>query len=109
MIRKAVSCDIDLLARLWLEAWLDGHGTIAPPALVRARTRASFAERLAAAFELYGAFERMRADICPPTKRGKTKTSCATSAGRAAIDSRRVPTFTDIHALSGPRATTHRT
>jgi len=49
MIRKAEPGEVDALARLWHEAWLDGHGTIAPPALVEARTRESFAGRLAAA------------------------------------------------------------
>src|SRR4051794_13021160 len=49
MIRKAERGELDALARLWLEAWLDGHGTIAPAALVKLRTVASFAERLGAA------------------------------------------------------------
>jgi len=45
MIRKATPGEIDALARLWHGALLDGHATLAPPALVRARTRESFAGR----------------------------------------------------------------
>ena len=37
------------LARLWYDGWQDAHAAILPPALARARTRASFAERMAAA------------------------------------------------------------
>jgi GNAT superfamily N-acetyltransferase len=37
------------LARLWYDGWQDAHAAILPPALARARTRESFAERMAAA------------------------------------------------------------
>src|SRR5882724_9749318 len=49
MIRKAEPSEIEPLARLWHEAWRDGHGPIAPAGLVKARTLASFAARLAPA------------------------------------------------------------
>ena len=48
-IRTAEADDIDHLARLWHEGWNDGHGTLVPAALVRARTLESFAARIAAA------------------------------------------------------------
>ncbi len=47
-IRAAEAGELDQLARLWHEAWRDGHEAIAPPGLVRARTVARFRERLAA-------------------------------------------------------------
>jgi GNAT superfamily N-acetyltransferase len=37
------------LARLWHDGWQDAHATILPATLARARTRESFAERMAAA------------------------------------------------------------
>ena len=37
------------LARLWYDGWQDAHAAILPAALARARTRESFAERMAAA------------------------------------------------------------
>jgi GNAT superfamily N-acetyltransferase len=49
MIRKAEPGEVDALGCLWHEAWLYGHGTIAPAPLIRLRTPESFAERLAAA------------------------------------------------------------
>ena len=38
-----------MLARLWYDGWQDGHAAVVPAALTRARTLASFAERMAAA------------------------------------------------------------
>ncbi len=37
------------LARLWYDGWQDAHAAILPATLARARTRESFAERMAAA------------------------------------------------------------
>jgi ribosomal protein S18 acetylase RimI-like enzyme len=47
--RPAAPSETDALARLWYDGWQDAHATILPPALARARTRQSFAERMAAA------------------------------------------------------------
>lgn len=48
-MRPAEERDLDHLARLWHDAWHDGHAHIAPPGLIAARTVARFRERLAAA------------------------------------------------------------
>ena len=47
--RPAAPSETGALARLWYDGWQDAHATILPPALARARTRQSFAERMAAA------------------------------------------------------------
>ena len=47
--RLADPSETGALARLWYDGWQDAHATILPPALARARTRESFAERMAAA------------------------------------------------------------
>lgn len=47
--RSADPSETGALARLWYDGWQDAHATILPPALARARTRESFAERMAAA------------------------------------------------------------
>lgn len=46
-VRNAVAAEVGALARLWHDAWLDAHAALVPEALIRARTRAAFAERLA--------------------------------------------------------------
>ena len=50
MIRKAEAGEIDALARLWHEAWRDGHSALAPAGLVKVRTLEGFTERLGAMF-----------------------------------------------------------
>ena len=47
--RSADPSETGALARLWYDGWQDAHAAILPPALARARTRESFAERMAAA------------------------------------------------------------
>ena len=47
--RPADPSETGALARLWYDGWQDAHAAILPPALARARTRESFAERMAAA------------------------------------------------------------
>jgi GNAT superfamily N-acetyltransferase len=47
--RPADAGDLSALARLWYDGWQDGHAHVAPEGLRRARTLASFHERLAAA------------------------------------------------------------
>jgi GNAT superfamily N-acetyltransferase len=47
--RSADPSETGALARLWYDGWQDAHVAILPPALARARTRESFAERMAAA------------------------------------------------------------
>ena len=48
-VRAAEQVDIEALARLWYDGWLDAHATIVPLALVRLRTLENFNERMAAA------------------------------------------------------------
>jgi GNAT superfamily N-acetyltransferase len=48
IVRAARDDELDHLARLWHDAWRDGHEHIAPPGLVRARTLPRFRARLAA-------------------------------------------------------------
>jgi ribosomal protein S18 acetylase RimI-like enzyme len=45
-VRPVAEGDLDALARLWHDGWHDGHGHIAPAGLTKARTLASFRERL---------------------------------------------------------------
>lgn len=47
-VRDAHRSELEALARLWLDAWRDGHAAIVPPALLRHRTVASFRERMRA-------------------------------------------------------------
>jgi GNAT superfamily N-acetyltransferase len=47
--RPADDSETGALARLWYDGWQDAHAAILPPALAHARTRESFAERMAAA------------------------------------------------------------
>ncbi len=46
--RDAEESEIAVLAKLWFDGWRDAHAEILPEALKRARTLASFNERLAA-------------------------------------------------------------
>lgn len=48
-VRRAEPDEAEMLARLWYDGWRDAHAAIVPDVLVRARTRESFAERMAAA------------------------------------------------------------
>jgi ribosomal protein S18 acetylase RimI-like enzyme len=48
-VRLAQQTEIGALARLWYDGWQDAHAAIVPEALVRARTRESFTDRLKAA------------------------------------------------------------
>ena len=45
-IRDALAGEIDELARIWYDAWQDGHRAVVPPELARVRTLDSFRERL---------------------------------------------------------------
>lgn len=47
--RAAEPEDLEPLARLWRQGWLDAHQAIAPEALIALRTPESFADRMAAA------------------------------------------------------------
>ena len=47
--RLADPSETGVLARLWYDGWQDAHAAVLPAALARARTLASFAERMAAA------------------------------------------------------------
>jgi GNAT superfamily N-acetyltransferase len=47
--RPADPSETGALARLWYDGWQDAHAAILPAALARARTRESFAERMATA------------------------------------------------------------
>ena len=47
--RPADASETGALARLWYDGWQDAHAAILPATLARARTRESFAERMAAA------------------------------------------------------------
>lgn len=47
--RAAEPEDLDPLAQLWRQGWLDAHHAIVPEALIALRTPESFAERMAAA------------------------------------------------------------
>jgi len=48
-VRAADPGEIPALARLWFDGWRDAHAAILPEALARARTLASFRDRLSAA------------------------------------------------------------
>ena len=45
-IRPAEPTELDLLAKLWYDAWQDAHARILPEALARLRTLENFRERL---------------------------------------------------------------
>ena len=47
-VRNAQEAEIDLLARIWYDAWRDAHEQIVPAELTRLRTLESFRERLKA-------------------------------------------------------------
>lgn len=47
--RAAEAAEVDLLARLWYDAWRDAHLQIVPAELARHRTEESFRQRLRAA------------------------------------------------------------
>lgn len=47
--RPVAVAEIDHLAQLWHDGWQDAHARVAPEGLTRARTLATFKERLAAA------------------------------------------------------------
>ncbi len=48
-VRRADPAEIELLTRLWRDAWNDAHAAIVPEELRRIRTLESFRERMAAA------------------------------------------------------------
>ena len=48
-VRDGNPDELDALARLWFEAWQDGHRAVVPAALARVRTLESFRARLSAA------------------------------------------------------------
>ena len=48
-VRDAEAAEIDLLARIWYDAWQDAHAEILPAELTRIRTLDSFRDRLQAA------------------------------------------------------------
>jgi GNAT superfamily N-acetyltransferase len=47
-VRTADESELDVLAKLWYEAWKDAHARIVPEELTRARTLESFRQRLRA-------------------------------------------------------------
>lgn len=47
-VRAAEEAEVDRLARIWYDGWLDAHARILPPELARARTVESFRDRLRA-------------------------------------------------------------
>jgi ribosomal protein S18 acetylase RimI-like enzyme len=49
-VRAAEEREIDLVARLWYDAWQEAHAPIVPAELIRLRTLESFKRRLGAAF-----------------------------------------------------------
>jgi len=48
-VRPAEPSEVDVLARLWRQGWLDAHQAIVPETLVALRTLESFTDRMAAA------------------------------------------------------------
>ena len=46
-VRPAEASELDALARVWFEAWNDGHAAIVPAELTQRRTLPRFRERLA--------------------------------------------------------------
>ncbi len=47
-VRAADTNELDALAKLWFDAWQDGHAAVVPAELARRRTFADFRKRLAA-------------------------------------------------------------
>lgn len=50
-VRHATEGEVESLAKIWYDAWLDAHAEILPAALARTRTLENLAERLAEVFE----------------------------------------------------------
>lgn len=48
-VRAGEEADVDPLARLWYDGWMEAHARIVPPELVQVRTLESFRERIQAA------------------------------------------------------------
>lgn len=48
-VRAAEASEVDVLARLWRQGWLDAHLAIVPETLVALRTLESFTDRMAVA------------------------------------------------------------
>lgn len=48
-VRAAEAAEVDVLARLWRQGWLDAHEAIVPQSLVALRTLESFTDRMAVA------------------------------------------------------------
>jgi GNAT superfamily N-acetyltransferase len=46
VVRNAQEKELDALAKVWYDAWQDGHAAVLPAKLTRARTLESFRERL---------------------------------------------------------------
>lgn len=51
VIRNAEAAEVDIVAGIWLEGWIDAHGDILPADLVRFRTLDSFRARLLAGLD----------------------------------------------------------
>lgn len=51
VIRNAEAADVDIVANIWLEGWIDAHGDILPAELTRFRTLDSFRVRLLAGLD----------------------------------------------------------
>jgi GNAT superfamily N-acetyltransferase len=51
-VRSADESELDALAKLWFDAWRDGHAAVVPAELTRRRTLAEFRKRLAALLPL---------------------------------------------------------
>jgi GNAT superfamily N-acetyltransferase len=49
-VRAAEKNELDQLARIWYDGWIDAHAHLVPEALRRLRTLESFRDRLGAAF-----------------------------------------------------------
>src|SRR5690606_6869216 len=56
-LRPATTSDTEPLARLWYDAWQDGHAAVAPPALLALRTPVNFRERVPALLPATTVFE----------------------------------------------------
>jgi GNAT superfamily N-acetyltransferase len=48
-VRDAEAAEVGALAKVWYDAWQDGHAQVVPAELTRARTPGSFRDRLQAA------------------------------------------------------------
>jgi GNAT superfamily N-acetyltransferase len=56
-LRPATTSDTEPLARLWYDAWQDGHAAVAPPDLLRLRTFENFRARVPALLPSTTVFE----------------------------------------------------